>query len=152
MDENNLEEKNKTIHQPEYIILDGNETDGHGASSGEERGEYVEALSRLGKKSFPFAARILIFLTAIGIAVASLIALAGAIVSTLLAGLILFQKAEVNMYMFKAWANAKKLAVFTLGLIIAIFSPVFGFGIIVLYLMLLGEHLDQSFFKRMFYQ
>ncbi len=151
MDNSDLEEKPKKVLEPEYEILDGREQDENkNDSSKTQQGEYVDVLSNLRHHHFPFAIRILIFLTVIGIAVASLFAAAFALINTALAGILLFQNGQINIHMQKSWRNVGKLLVFTFGLIIAVFNPPFGFGIIVLYLMLRGENLNASF-TRMFY-
>jgi hypothetical protein len=150
MDNSDLEEKPKKVLEPEYEILDGKQDENIKDNSKTQQGEYVDVLSSLRQHHFPFAIRILIFLTVIGIAVAALFAAVLALINTALAGILFFQNEQINIQMRKSWRNVGKLLVFTLGLIIAVFNPPFGFGIIVIYLMLRGENLNSSF-TRMFY-
>jgi hypothetical protein len=145
------EEEKPKIHQPEFIILDGSDEGPSPSQESKEMGaEYVETLQKIGHMSFGWPIRIMCFSGAIIAALATAFVAVLACVSFLIAGLVLFMMKDANAQMFKVFATVRKLFVLTLGLLIAVFSPPLGLGMIVLYFMLHGERLQQSIFTRTF--
>jgi hypothetical protein len=72
-------------------------------------------------------------------------------VALLLSVVTLHQFPSFQVTTIRFWNGCCRMAVFSLGLIVAAFSPVFGLGIIALYFLMIGESLKQnSFFVRIF--
>jgi hypothetical protein len=147
-EERKREERKREVHEPEVIILD---QEGKKSNKNkEEKEEYISVLQELGKKHYPFTMRLLAFVTTFFVAGATLLALFFALLGTLIAALVLFQNPKVNDSMLKSWKNVKKLLTITLGVAISIFSPSLGLGLIMLYFMLQGEHMNKTIFTKVF--
>lgn len=54
-----------------------------------------------------------------------------------------------NKQTIRYWKQLKKAVVIALGLFIATLSPAFGFGMILLYFVLQGEEINNSFLNQM---
>ncbi len=160
--EEDLEGKAKKIHQPEFILLDKEEEPSTFSSNKAQRdyqrqeqqdsqkSDYTETLKKLSHKRLTFPVHMLILLAAITLAIATAITATLAILSFILAGLILFQSVQLNHFALYFWQRAYKLFIFTLGLSFAVFTPSFGFGLILLYLSLKGEKVKNTYFSRFF--
>ena len=137
-------EKEPSQNDPKVIILDAN-TEQQDPNAG-----YQETIRLLQAGTFPLVFRItsLVFSLAIGCLSLMLIVINA---FALAAVLITFGKiSRVKEIQTKCWAMLRRSMVFTLGLFISVFNPVFGMGIITLYYMLLGEKLNEGVTARMF--
>ena len=138
------------IHRPEFIILESEEEQGQSPHAQKIHSEYFETIQGLNKIQFPWTLRILIFFTLFFVLIGTVIVTFFFIISLLFAALAFFQSKTMNDNMVKSWKNVKKLCVFSAGMFLAIFSPALGLGLIVLYLMLQGEHLNKAIMERLF--
>lgn len=149
-EERDAEEKPK-IHQPEFVILEADEGPNPESRERQETStEYIETLQKIGQMSFGWPIRVMCLSGAVIAAIAALLVLALAFISFVLAGLVLFMNKDVNAQMFKVFGSVRKMFVITVGLLIGVFSPPLGLGMIVLYFMLHGERLQQGVFSRVF--
>ena len=71
---------------------------------------------------------------------------------TLLCVLTFYRVNTLNALANKFWRQLKRSSVFALGLILSVFSPYLGFGLVLMYFMLHHEILGQSPFARMMRQ
>lgn len=139
------------IHQPEYVILDAVEEDQEKQEKFSSQGEYLEVFNKLSHRKFSWGIRLLSFIVAVFASLVLIFIFLLALVSTALGILTLYLNKEVNETILRCWRNVRKLAVILMGLLIGVFSPSLGFGLIILYLMMHGESLRKTFFyNRMF--
>lgn len=111
---------------------------------------YFERLNSLKATPFSLGMRVLLVFLSLVMAVASAVSLVVALIYTLVAALTLFQAPNFNAMMKQGWKGVWKFWVFTVGLLVGAFSPVFGIGIIILYFMAHNEKMDGFFINRIF--
>ena len=143
------EDKDRTIHQPEYVILDKEEDEARKDEGyAKEQADYLTTLHKIGQMKFGVGLRILCLLAAFFVALATVFIAALSLIAVAMGALTLFLSKEVNTQVLKALNNVRKLFVITFGLLIAVFSPALGLGLIVLYFMLKGESLQQDLINK----
>ena len=145
--------KKDKIHQPEYIILDREEkARQEGFYESYKEGEYIEVLNKLGQKKYSWLIRLFIFMSALFVSIACFFVFFLALVHTVLALLTVFLNKEINASLYRSWCNVRKSFVMLLGLLIGVFSPPLGLGLVILDLMLHKENLRKNFlFTRVFH-
>lgn len=146
-DSNRKTEASRDKHKPEFIYLDEHseqywegETQGHA--------EYFESLNQLGKAHYPFTLRLFTFAASLVLGVCAIALLAASIVSFALSGLFLRTNEGLNATCRRYFGVFQKLVVFSLGTLIATFSPPLGLGMIVLFFMIRGEQIESNFISR----
>ena len=142
--ENKLPEEEVKIHQPEFVILNGDEEEKTGEQS--KQGEYIDLLNKLNRKKFSWGLRLITLMAAVFVAIACVFAFVLALVSGFLTLITFMMNPEIKATMVRCWRGLRKLLVIFIGLIIGVFSPSLGFGLIILYLMLHKENLRKTFF------
>lgn len=145
-------EKASFTHKPEFIQIE----DAHAEHIHTEKGSYTRQekafppLEDVAKTEFPFTLRLMSF----GFSLMMLIAAIGAIIGTVISGILyllsLGYSATLNKYTEKCFNWWKKFFVLSLGFFIAIFSPSLGLTIIVVYFILQGEKFRPGLFGRIF--
>lgn len=143
------EDKDRTIHQPEYVILDKEEDESRKEQQyGKEQADYLATLHKIGQMKFGVGLRLLCLVAAFFTALATAFIAALALVAVAMGAITLFLSKDVNTQVLKALSNVRKLFVITFGLLVAVFSPALGLGLIVLYFMLKGESLQQDLINK----
>lgn len=144
------EEQPKEIHHPEFIILDDSQEYMQRERGGSRRSEYFTVLQQLNGIKHGWSVRLIAFATFLFMLLSSAFVCVLFVVALVFAGLAFYQSAELNKRLRKSWKNVKKMLAISLGLFLAILSPAFGFGVIILYLMLNHENIQQTFFTQVF--
>lgn len=135
---------------PDFIYVDnGDHYENFQGGAWRERKEYLESIQKLGKGKYPFSLRILTFFASLATFFTSCIALILCLPAFIIAALLLFQVKKVNAVLKKYWKLFKRTLVISFGLIISSFSPSIGFGIILLYFLILGEKINNRFLAHM---
>lgn len=146
MSEDEKHEKKK----PEFIYIEDHRVEGEfGPEAEGGYSEYFESIEKLGQAHYPWFLRMLTLLLSIGLAVWSVIL---ALITLALAVLDLITLYKVDNFGKTGKRYRKmmsKTVVGALGCFVATFHPPFGFGIIVLYFMMLGERLSQDMMSKM---
>ena len=139
------------IHHPEFVILDGTEDEAKPHPDLlESQREYLEAISRLGSHHYSFPLRFMLFLMSLGVGLAALFYLFATFMALVVSSLTFFSLETQVAHLKKCWKGCKKLAIVALGILVAVFSPPFGLGMILLYFLLHGENIDQGIVGRVF--
>lgn len=136
----------RTVHQPEYVILDAEEE----TPRSEQSGEMFDTLKKLSAKHIPWPMRIvflILFFFCLAVAVLLLLYF---LFHTVLATVTLFQNPALNNNVKKAWNILVSDIVIALGFAIGFFSPTFGLSVIMLYFMLHRESQGGAFVTRFF--
>jgi hypothetical protein len=141
-----MEKKEEPIHQPEFIILDGNAE----PESQSSQREYFEALNRLESKHYPLSLRFMLLLAAIAVIFVVLFYILASVMAWLVACLTFFSLETQVDHLHKTWKACKRLTVVALGLVVAIFSPAFGLGMMLLYFLMHGENINEGIIGRVF--
>lgn len=141
------EDSDRTIHQPEYVILDKEEEQPQ-QQYAKEQADYLTTLHKIGQLRFGLGLRILCLLAAGIAAIATAIIAVLALIVVAMGAITLFLSKDINAQVLKALRNVRKLLVITFGLFLAVFSPALGLGMIVLYFMLKGESLQQDIINK----
>lgn len=135
---------------PEFIVIEeGEEGEGYGTFGEEQEATFQAFQKIITGKRYPFSLHVWMFFLFLVTLTISCIAVFLLFLSLAIATLTLFQFKAFNNYAMMIWRNFRRMIVFTLGFAIAIFSPPFGFGIILLYFMLYGDALANQFAERM---
>lgn len=130
---------------PEIIIEDPSSAGGHvGADI------YYDTLNKLKVTPFSPGMRVLLFVLSLVMATAAIIVLCVALLYTVLSAILFFHSSNFNTMMQHSWRGVWKFLVFTVGLLLSVFNPVFGIGIIVLYFMVNNEKMDGFFINKVF--
>lgn len=130
---------------PDYIYVE--EDDQSNAFSAQYK-EYYNALNRLQKYNYSWGIRLAcLFVTALMTVYIALMGLLFLFTGAL-AALMLFRSESANIHFQQYWRRFRRSVVIGLGTCVAIISPAFGFGIVVLYFMLHGDKLNDTFFSR----
>jgi hypothetical protein len=145
------EQNDQKIHQPEFVIL--------GEESKEEvsGGEFQQQTSHpyesfeklhdikpsLGVRFACLLSSYILFLAAILVFFLLLLSLAVVIISV-------GQSKKVNNLFKKYWEVLRKLIVTASGLLVSVFSPAFGLGIIILYFIIVAGGTNDPIFSRLF--
>jgi len=141
-------ERKDSSKEPEIIYIDDVYVEPETNESTSQQQLY-SSINQLEKTHYPFFLRIITFFAALALAlVLPLFALFVA-AHGLIAGLLLFKNATSNTKALYYWRQLKKTAVVMLSLLIATISPSFGLGMIVLYFVLQGEEIHNSFLNQM---
>jgi hypothetical protein len=130
--------------KPDFIILEDTKDYIYGSQTVTED----EELWQMQRKKYPIWLRALCFLGVFG----SLF-FASAVLSYLLflflgAALYLFQSKEANQSFYKFWRLFNNTVAVTTSLLIGIFSPTLGIGMLIIYFSVRGEDKDRQFLKR----
>lgn len=143
---NRPEDNGDKVHTPEYVLLDAEES----SEKREETGDAFQTMRGIGAKKFPWSMRIVIILAFVPVLLAAIVTLFALAFTFALAFITFFQSSEMNNNLKKAWETFKSVLAVILGLIIAIFSPAFGFSIIMLYFMLHQQEGRSAYVRRFF--
>lgn len=135
--------------KPDFIITDDEQeyaygSHGHAGSARQQEEELLKL-----KRKNPVALRLLcllgLFFCLIFVVIVALwLAFMGA-----LAALFLFRNENINRSIFRFLKLIQNSLVITFGLLVALFSPVLGFGLLILYFSLKGETKDCDLLRRM---
>lgn len=139
--------------KPDFIYIEDVEVqDVRGQQQQQEpkRDALYESFVHMENSKYPNVIRVFTLLAAAGFFLFSFLALAFVAFHLALAVLTLFQSDEVNKALKKSWSGYNTLLVFTLGCLIATFSPAFGFGVILVYFAVKGKKLENSLLGRIF--
>jgi hypothetical protein len=146
--ENHPDSNGDIHHRPEYVILEPEE----GAQKKKEESEdLIKKLRALGSKQFPWSIRLSILIVFLFLTLFTIIPLLYFVASLAGSTLTLFQSSTLKRHLKKSWSMFVTTLVVLLGFAVALFSPAFGFSIILLYTMLHpGEHANRytSYFFR----
>lgn len=141
------EDKDRTVHQPEYIILDKEEEPAQ-PQYAKEQADYLTTLHKIGQMRFGVGIRFLCLVAGLVAAIATLFVAALSLIVVALGAITLFLSKDVNTQVLNSLRNVRKLLVITFGLLLAVVSPALGLGMIVLYFMLKGESLQQDIINK----
>lgn len=134
---------------PEFIFVDNGDEDKTIHYHPEEEERYSQPVfQKLETMKFPFALRMLALFAATIVLILIGFALLSLVLVFCFALITLFQSQEINRQVRVVWAQCKKLLVICLGLIIAVFSPPLGLGLIVLDAMFHGQKISDSLMSR----
>lgn len=142
-----MEENDRKIHQPEYIILDKEEEEPKHQYA-KEQADYLATLHKIGQMRFGVGLRILCLLGGVVAAIATTIVAALSLIVVAMGAITLFLSKDINEQVLKALRNVRKLIVITFGLLLAVLSPALGLGMIILYFMLKGESIQQDLINK----
>lgn len=131
---------------PKIIILDPSMEEN--AERGE--GEYKQAIHQLSGQKFPMVFRFFALFVSMILMIVTLFLLASTLIAVATVLITLGMNKQLIRTMHAFWGMFKKMVVFTLGFVIAIFNPPFGIGVVTLYFMMRGESLDSNVAGRMF--
>lgn len=140
------ESAKEKVKRPEFIILDDTQEFIRGGHQ-QYRIPEEELLTQEPSRS-PLAIRILCL---VGLFFSVLVAaglLVGAIVSVLVATVCLFMNHTANDRVVRFWTLFRHAVVIIVGLLIALFSPTLGFGLLILYFSMKGTSRDREVLKR----
>lgn len=115
-----------------------------------KRDALYDSFVHMENSKYPNAVRIFTLIAAAGFFLFSFLALAFVAFHLALAVITFFQSNEINQSLKKSWSGYNTLLVFTLGCLIATFTPAFGFGIILVYFAVKGKKLENSLLGRIF--
>lgn len=144
------QEDKEKVHQPEYIILDAEENGGKSEKISPKQLEFVETINFLSTRKFSFGLRLLLLISALFVFLALFFVGVMTLITACFAMLALFKSEELNRNMIKSWGYLKKTLTILIGLILGFFSPVLGLSLILVYLMIHGENLQNTFFSKVF--
>jgi hypothetical protein len=133
----------KKIHEPEFIILDAEDEDRESFVK-KSQAEYFETFQMLKTLRHTWSLRLIsavLFWFSLFVLVVFFFVFA---VNVLFSVVTLFQNKKLDSGTLAAWAQFKKACVFSVGLLLAVFSPSLGFGLIVLYYLLREEKLSNK--------
>lgn len=133
------------IHQPEFIILEAEEL-----PRSEEQSDIFETLKKVNAKHFPWGIRIIILTVFLFFFPILAILLLYVLIQAAVALVTFFQSPAAISNLQKAWTTFTNGIVMTLGLGIAIFSPAFGFSVIMLYFLLHRDNSGGVYVRRFF--
>lgn len=136
---------------PDFIFIDNGQKDEepiHLETEEEKDQRYQQSFQRIEGVRFPFFVRILALMGAIVVFILAMIAFALFLFALCLTVLTLFLSPDINNRLKSVWNQFRKLIVICLGLLIAVFSPPLGMGLIVLDFMFHGEKISNSFMSR----
>lgn len=135
-------------HKPEFILIEEGSPEGYSNQESSDEPEF-SSFEELGKVSYPLSIRflslfmsLLSFLSAVGSSIA-LLALAITVICTF------GQVNAINQAFHNTYSWLSKSFVLTLGFLVAVFSASFGFAIIILYFMMLGEKINPAILRKM---
>lgn len=135
-------------HNPKFIIVEEEVFKGHTNERYNEKDDELKSFEKLKQVKYPILIRIICFFFTLLAFFSALSAFLGVVISLILT-LITLGKYPQSQVAFRQCINwLKKSLVFLLGCSIAIFSPHFGFVLIVVYFLILGEKLDNQFIRR----
>lgn len=115
-----------------------------------KRDALYESFVHMENSKYPNVVRVFTLIAAVGFFLFSFLALAFVAFHLALAAITFFQSNEINQSLKKSWSGYNTLLVFTLGCLIATFTPAFGFGIILVYFAVKGKKLENSLLGRIF--
>lgn len=135
---------------PEFIYIDSGHPEDPDPKLGstphqQEAPKIFGSIEHMAKGSQPFYFRILAFFGMILVLLGSVFLLACFLFYLVCSLLLLRQADYLNESTSKCWRFFKKLLVFALGCFVMMFNFSFGVGIILMYLMLTGESISNSF-------
>ncbi len=120
-------------HRPEYVILEPEESPQFQKEGGEEA---LRNLKSLGAKKFSWTVRLTVFIVLLFLIVILAVLALYLAACALFAGVTFFQSSALNERLNKAWNRFVNTLVVVLGFTVALFSPTFGFSIIMLHTLL----------------
>ncbi|MBS4168763.1 hypothetical protein [Parachlamydia sp. AcF125] len=136
---------------PEFIYIEdlqrGAEQEEIRKNPGEEK--LYSSINQLEKKHYPWVLRAITFFASLFLLVAIPFLLVVVLCNALFAVGLLGKFEPFNRQTIRYWKQLKKATVIALGLFTATLSPAFGFGIILMYFVLQGEELNNSFLEQM---
>lgn len=146
------EEEDPAQKKPEFIYIEDVEVQDVRQEQQQkpERDALYDTFVHMENSRYPNVIRIFTFIASLGFFLFSFLALAFVIFHLAFAVLTLFQSEDINKSLRKSWSGYNTLLVFTLGCLIATFSPAFGFGIILVYFAVKGKKLENSLLGRIF--
>lgn len=135
-------------NEPEIIYIDDISIEPELEESTAQE-QFYSSIHELGKgKHYPLFMRILTFFASLALLILLPFFMLFAAAHGLVAGLVLFRNSASNAKARYYWKQLKKTIAVTLGLLIATISPSFGFGIIILYFLIQGEEIQNSFLNQ----
>jgi hypothetical protein len=150
MDNKDTNGESSNIHRPEFVILDKGEPESEDVLSQATQNQYFQALKML-QKIKPFSGlRLIILFSILLVSVAVLIVTFFFLLNVIISALALFQNANLNKYLSLSWKNVKKVFAFWAGVVVGLFSPSLGLGLVILYFMQEGEPLNKAVLSRLF--
>lgn len=149
-EEGRKRDSSEQIHHPEFIIIDEESAEKERIQGRREEGSF-SSFEDLTDVKFPFSIRVVSF----GLSLLMLMSAIAAVLGIIGAGLISVLTLgyyERSIALFHRCVNWwRKSSVLALGFFIAIFSPSFGFTIIIIYFLMLGEKISHDILKKMLY-
>ncbi len=136
------------IHHPEFILIEEEQSGRQGHGYRRESPDFA-SFEELSTVHFPFSIRI----AALGLSFLMLMSVVASLAALILTGsgvaatLGLSRKVVDLFHKCLGWL--RKAAVLSMGFFVAVFSPSFGFAIIIIYFLLLGEKINHDILKRM---
>lgn len=145
------EESDRRVHRPEFVILreEYKETISGGQYRQETRREY-ETFEKLKDIKPSPSVRFACMLSSLILLSLSLVMALPLLGSLLLVILTFGQSITMKEYLNKYWLLVRKLLVTSLGLFIAVGSPMFGLGLIIFYFVLVVGGTNDPLFSRIF--
>lgn len=141
------QEDSTTRRDPEIIYIDEVSIEPELEES-TDHGQLYNSINQLEKVHYPFFLRLITFFASLALLI--LLPLFALFVAAhgLIAGLLVFKNPTSNAKAWYYWKQLKKTAAVMLSLLIATISPSFGFGMIILYFVLQGEEIHNSFLNQ----
>ncbi len=144
-------EETPHIHKPKFIIIEDEFVKGSAGTweEGPKEGPY-SPFQGLSDVKFSLSLRII----SLGLSLLLILSTLVVTIATLFCGLlklITFGRIKrVDDLFTNCYSLMRKSLVLTIGLFIATFSPSFGFAIIIIYFLMIGEKLNQDLLRRLF--
>ncbi|MGA8164771.1 MAG: hypothetical protein WB791_07085 [Waddliaceae bacterium] len=132
---------------PDFIYVDIDRGP-HGRKYEEFSQHFSESLEEIKGKHYPFGARILCFITALFILFLLVLLLPFLFIFFLINLLTGFKITPFWNQTKRAWETIKKISVLMTGLAIAVFSPILGFSVLIVYFFMTGKEVDDQFVAR----
>lgn len=146
MNKDSNSEKHR-VHRPEYVIL---ESEDNLRSEQEGSQEAFQAIKEVGTRNYTLSVRLFSLFSLSIVVILSCFLLLYLIFAAAAASLAFFQNVTLNNLFKGSWGMFKNALAVILGLTVSIFSPSFGFSIIMLYTILHQNEYASSYFKYFF--
>lgn len=151
MKEPEEEKRESSIHHPEFIILTEEHSEQvYHESGSEQKSEFYQPFEKLEGIQATAGLRIGCLITSFLMLGCTVFVFLFLMFALILAALTFGQVESLNSMLKKYWSIFRKVFVITMGLTVAVFSPFFGLGLIILYFILFIRSEQDPIFSRFF--
>lgn len=141
------EDKQKA-KMPEFIYVDSGREEIRGSYQQFSQQEYIQSFQKIGTIHFPISIRFICLLLALVMFLTAAFVSIFVALFFMLNILTFFQAKQFWAKTKELWIRLKKVIVTAFGALIGVFSPAFGFSIILVYLMLQGGTQNEDWVTR----